>query len=117
MISPNGIGIVFSMESGPVLFSFSHVWADGVRVDCDDAINYIPVGTRVDFVEKVFENCGKVALGSVQFDSPALYLPQALAVWTGKFMFTDSFIGFIIELLLAIVASYFFEPNHTCASP
>jgi len=78
LIEQNGLGIIFSMESGPVLFSTNHVWADGVKVDVEEAHEYVKTGSNVNFIEHIVEN--------PDFDiiSPECILRQAIGVWIGS---------------------------------
>ena len=50
------MGIIFSMETGPVLFSTNHVWADGERLRANEVSQHLKSGSTVEFVEKVFAN-------------------------------------------------------------
>ena len=38
MIEPNGLGIVFNIDIGPVLFSCDHIWINGEHIDAEDAL-------------------------------------------------------------------------------
>ena len=78
MIEYNGLGIVFSMESGLVLFSTNHVWIDGERIDGEEAHEHIRTGSNVNFIEFIDE--------SPDYDliSPDCILRQAIGIWMGS---------------------------------
>lgn len=78
LIEDSGLGIIFSMESGLVLFSTRHVCIDGERVDHDEVIQHVRSGSTVQFIEKTFESKEYSVL------SPDCVLRQAVGIWIGE---------------------------------
>lgn len=80
-IEEEGLGILFSMDTGLVLFHLKQVWLQGERtdhVDCTKIKYELSPGTNVNFLDVYLEG------EEYKCVSPEGFMRQASAVWLGE---------------------------------